>query len=106
VRERASSMYDIWVYACTKWLAELPIGLFVPLMLNLIIYFAIGFQDKFTEFLKFYMIYAMMVQAATALGYFLSSAFNHETTAVAISPLVNLPLNLLGGYMINLATIE
>jgi len=43
-----------------------------------------------------------MVQAATALGYCLSAVFNHETTAVAIAPLVNLPLNLLGGYMINL----
>ena len=39
------------------------------------------------------------------MGYALSSAFNHETTAVAFAPIVNMPLNLLGGYMINLKDI-
>mmetsp|Transcript_32952 Transcript_32952/g.40760 ORF Transcript_32952/g.40760 Transcript_32952/m.40760 type:complete len:156 (+) Transcript_32952:1742-2209(+) len=47
----------------------------------------------------------LMIQAATAMGYALSSAFNHETTAVAFAPIVNMPLNLLGGFMINLANI-
>jgi len=47
----------------------------------------------------------MMIQAATAMGYCLSSAFNHETTAVAFAPIINMPLNLLGGYMINLSNI-
>jgi hypothetical protein len=47
----------------------------------------------------------MMMQAATAMGYALSSVFNHETTAVAFAPIINMPLNLLGGYMINLKGI-
>lgn len=47
-----------------------------------------------------------MVQAATAMGYFLSSVFNSETAAVAFAPIMNLPLSLLGGYMINLTTIK
>jgi hypothetical protein len=47
-----------------------------------------------------------MVQAATAMGYFLSSAFNSETAAVAFAPIMNLPLSLLGGYMINLKSIK
>ena len=46
-----------------------------------------------------------MVQSAMALGYFLSSVFNHQTSAVAFAPIINLPLNLLGGYMINLKGI-
>ena len=40
------------------------------------------------------------------MGYFLSSAFNSETAAVAFAPILNLPLSLLGGYMINLASIK
>ena len=44
---------------------------------------------------------ALMVQVCTALGYFLSSVFNMETTAVAFAPIVNQPLTLLGGYMIS-----
>jgi len=105
MRERASDLYDIWVYATTKLLAELPAMLLIPFLLNLMLYFAIGFQNSITEFFAMYLIYALMVQAAMALGYFLSSMFNGETTAVAFSPIINLPLNLLGGYMINLQGI-
>lgn len=47
----------------------------------------------------------LMVQSASSMGYFLSSLFNHETAAVAFSPIINLPLNLLGGYMISLKGI-
>lgn len=106
VRERAGNMYDIWVYATTKMIAEIPIMLLVPMMLIVFVYPSIGFQDKLSEFFEFYLILALMVQAATAMGYFLSSAFNSETAAVAFAPIMNLPLSLLGGYMINLESIK
>lgn len=105
VRERDSGMYDIWIYATTKHLAEMPVMLLVPLLLNTCIYFAIGFQNNVGEFVEFYLILAMMVQAATGLGYFLSSVFNQETTAVACVPLFNIPLTLVAGYLINLKGI-
>lgn len=105
VRERDSGMYDIWIYATTKLIAEIPIMLIVPFVFLLITYFSIGLTDQFSNFIAFYVILFMMIQAATAMGYALSSAFNHETTAVAFAPIVNMPLNLLGGYMINLSNI-
>ena len=105
VRERDSGLYQIWIYATTKLLAEIPIMLFVPFLLNLLLYFVIGYEDRLSVFFQFYLILLLMVQAASSLGYFLSSIFNHETTAVAFSPIINLPLNLLGGYMINLKNI-
>jgi ABC-type multidrug transport system permease subunit len=106
VRERASNMYDIWVYATTKMFAEIPIMLLTPAILVLAIYFTIGFVDSAAAFFQFYLIIALMVQAATAMGYFLSSAFNSETAAVAFAPIINMPLTLLGGYMINLNSIK
>lgn len=106
VRERAANMYDIWVYATTKMFAEIPIMLFNPLLLLVLVYFAIGFLNYITEFLQFYLILILMVQAATAMGYFLSSSFNSETAAVAFVPIINMPLTLLGGYMINLHSIK
>ena len=104
-RERDSGMYDIWVYATTKFIAEMPIMLFVPFLFVLMTYFAIGLSDVFSQFIAFYFVIFMMMQAATAMGYALSSVFNHETTAVAFAPIINMPLNLLGGYMINLKGI-
>jgi hypothetical protein len=105
VRERDSGMYDIWVYATTKLIAEIPIMCLVPFLFLLATYFAIGLTDSFSHFVAFYFILTMMIQAATAMGYALSSIFNHETTAVAFAPIVNMPLNLLGGYMINVKSI-
>jgi hypothetical protein len=54
-------MYDIWVYATTKMIAEIPIMLLVPLLLLVCVYPSIGFQDKLSEFTKFYVILALMV---------------------------------------------
>lgn len=105
IRERDSAMYKVWVYATTKLFAEMPILLIVPLILNVMLYWVVGYEDTFEKFAQMYIVLMMMVQAATALGYFLSSIFNHETTAVAFSPIINLPLNLLGGYMISLKGI-
>ena len=67
-----------------------------------ILYFGIGFEDKVTEFCKIYLILMLMIQAATAMGYALSSVFNEVGAAVAFAPIVNMPLNLLGGYAIAL----
>lgn len=54
-------MYDIWVYATTKMIAEIPIMLLTPFFLVLLIYFAIGYQDKASEFFEFYLILLLMV---------------------------------------------
>lgn len=105
IRERDSGLYQIWIYASTKLAAEIPIMLFVPLLLNSLLFWVVGYENRIDIFLQFYLILMLMVQAASALGYFLSSIFNHETTAVAFAPIVNLPLNLLGGFMISLRGI-
>lgn len=105
VRERDSAMYDIWVYATTKMIAEQPIMWFVPLIMTAILYPFVRFEDRISTIAQFYFILMLMVQAASSLGYFLSSVFNSETAAVAFTPIINLPLNLLGGYMISLINI-
>jgi ABC-type multidrug transport system permease subunit len=105
VRERDGGLYDIWVYATTKMIAEQPIMFIVPLVMTMILYWAVRFEDRLTTFFSFYFILMLMVQAASSLGYFLSSMMNSETAAVAFTPIINLPLNLLGGFMISLINI-
>lgn len=87
-------------------IAELPTLLMVPLMMNLMLYFAIGFDDKFGAFFKFYLTLILMIQAAVAMGYFVSSIFRAESTAVAFAPIFNMPITLLGGFMISLKGIQ
>jgi len=106
IRERQSRLYHIWIYATSKMIAEFPTLLMVPLMMNLLLYFAIGFDDKFETFFKFYLTLVLMVQAAVAMGYFVSSIFRAESTAVAFAPIFNMPVTLLGGFMISLKGIH
>ena len=54
-------MYDIWIYATTKHFAEMPIMLLTPAILNVCIYFSIGFENSVVEFIQFYLILAMML---------------------------------------------
>lgn len=41
-------MYDIWIYATTKLIAEIPIMAVVPFVFILITYFAVGLTDSFS----------------------------------------------------------
>ena len=54
-------MYDIWVYATTKWIAELPITLFTPFLFLVLNYFAIGLADSFTQFFGYYLIIFLLL---------------------------------------------
>jgi len=36
-------MYDVWIYATTKMIAEIPIMLIAPMILTLLVYFSIGY---------------------------------------------------------------
>mmetsp|Transcript_14861 Transcript_14861/g.18627 ORF Transcript_14861/g.18627 Transcript_14861/m.18627 type:complete len:140 (-) Transcript_14861:606-1025(-) len=61
VRERASGMYDIWVYATTKLIAEIPIMLTVPFVFLVLVYFAMGLKDSVDQFFLYYLILMMMI---------------------------------------------
>jgi ABC-type transport system involved in multi-copper enzyme maturation permease subunit len=43
----------------------------------------------------------MMAQAAASLGYFISSVFENQETALALAPLNVMPMILFGGLMSN-----
>ena len=104
-RERDSGLYDVWVYATAKFIAEQPIMWLAPFIFLILTYFAIGLTDTFTGFLGFYFICMLCVQACTSYAYILSSLFNDMKTAFAILPFINLPMNMLSGFSINLKDI-
>jgi len=54
-------MYDIWVYATTKLIAEIPITLFAPFIFVLMTYFSIGLTDSISNFLSFYLVMFLLI---------------------------------------------
>lgn len=61
MRERDSGMYDIWVYATTKVIAEIPISMVTPFVFLCTIYFAIGLTDAATNFFGCYLVISLMI---------------------------------------------
>lgn len=102
VRERECSLYDVWVYVVTKFVAEIPVMMFAPFILNALNYFVIGFENTVETFLKFYLILLLATWASSSIGYTLSACFNSESMAVGLCSLVQGPLLLFGGYYISL----
>lgn len=72
----------------TKFIAEIPIMLIVPLILNAINFWAIGFVDRYETFLEYYLIFILATCASCSIGYMLSACFNSESMAAPFIPLI------------------
>lgn len=97
LREQANKMYSVSAYYLAKILGELPILSLTPMLTAVIIYFKIGLSITASQFFYFYLILLLIVQCAASWGYFMSSIFNKEDMAVAMAPIVVMPLILFGG---------
>lgn len=105
MRERYTGLYDIWVYTTTNLIVQLPQTFIIPLIMLCILYFAVGLTITFSNFACFYLLLALLVQVSDSMGQYVSSFCSSESQAVAIAPLIQLPLILLSGFMVNLKDI-
>ena len=70
----------------------------------LIVYFKIGTTHTAPQFFYFYLTAMLIAQFAASLGYFISTIFNSEETAVQVAPMIVLPLVLFAGFFTNIAS--
>eukprot|EP00347_Sterkiella_histriomuscorum_P009468 403341097 len=101
LREQANKMYNVAPYFLAKVGVELPIQIFTPLLWWIVCYFGVGLTVTAEQFFYAYLINFMLVLCASSFGYFLSSIFNQEETAVGIAPVIIMPLMLFGGFFSN-----
>lgn len=90
-------MYSVGSYYLAKIVAETPVLSLTPMVFAIIVYFKIGLSITASQFWYFYLIILLMAQCAASFGYFLSSIFNKEEMAVALAPVVMMPIILFGG---------
>ena len=57
---------------------DTPVLIIAPLFATLIIYFAVGLEVTFQQFILFYVTLLMQAQVAASIGYFVSSIFENE----------------------------
>ena len=97
LREQANKMYSVTAYYLAKVLADLPLQLVTPIVFTVIVYFGIGMTIEASKFFYFYLILMLLTQCAASFGYFMSSIFNREETAVSLAPIIMQPIILFGG---------
>ena len=104
LREQANQMYGVPAYYFAKMISELPGFLVVPLLVNLITYWALGLNSIALQFFQFWLIYTMNSLAAISFGYLVSCSFKDADIAMSVAPNIAMPMLLVAGFGINAGT--
>lgn len=104
LREYANQMYSVPPYYLGKIIIETPLLNTLPMLFTVIIYFKIGVTITAPQFFYFYLIVLLIGHSAASFGYFFSSLFNNEETAVMISPIFMMPIILFSGFFSNIGS--
>ena len=94
-------MYSVPPYYMAKILVETPLMTLSPMLYTVIIYFKIGTTITASQFFYFYLITLLVAHNSASLGYFFSSIFNNEETAVGLAPIIMMPIILFSGFFSN-----
>ena len=97
-------MYSVPPYYMAKILLETPMITLTPLLYTVICYFKIGTTITAGQFFYFYLITLLVAHNSASLGYFFSSIFNHEETAVGLAPIIMMPIILFSGFFSNVSS--
>jgi ABC-type transport system involved in multi-copper enzyme maturation permease subunit len=79
----------------------LPAIIITPVLTAIIVYFGIGLTVTVGKFFMFTFILFLTCFVAVAIGTFISSIFKRAETAVMMTPVVIMPLVILGGFFAN-----
>ena len=74
LREQANKVYSVFPYYITKVMVDMPPMIIVPMILSLITYWGVGFENTAEQFFKFYLISFLLGFTSTSYAYVLSAA--------------------------------
>jgi len=101
LREYANKVYGVAPYYLSKVASEVPMNLIAPCFTIPIFYFGYGLDGTIEQFFGFFLTIQAIYQAAVSYGYFTSSLFENMATASMVSPIITMPLILVGGFFSN-----
>jgi ABC-type multidrug transport system ATPase subunit/ABC-type multidrug transport system permease subunit len=101
IREHKLGYYQLPAYFVSKNLVELPYQVLFPVMLVAILYFMIGFRAEFGCFMITCLVAVLVSLNGMALGTFAASIFKSVDVALALLPMVLLPMIIFSGLVIN-----
>ena len=98
LRERQAGMYQTLPYYLAKFLVELPIQLFFPLLFTNIIYWMIDYEITAKKYFHFLILIELCSQCAISLGLFCAAISPKLSVATIITPLAMEIFRLFGAF--------
>lgn len=106
LREHKLGYYKLTAYFLSKVLIELPYQVFFPMFLVTISYYMVGFRPELEYFFTLMLISVLTALNGMAMGTLAASAFKSVEYALAILPLLLIPMMIFSGLMINNRDIQ
>lgn len=105
VREYGSKLYRVDIYYLSKIIVEIPIHIINPAIFMTILYWMSGLVYDKNQYLTAIGISILVANAAAGFGYVISAGAPSITAALAIAPLLLMPLMMNGGFFLNNRTV-
>jgi len=104
IREYESGLYRLPAYFLSRTVVELPFKIVFPIIGGSLLYWIIGYQDVAVKYLTMILIMLILENCGTALGIFVASFFEDIAIALAIVPMLLMPLMVFSGFIVNSST--
>ena len=101
LREHFNGTYRTDAYFLSKQIVETPLYVLEAGILFTILYWMAGLNPEASRFFIFLGISFLILQVILSLGYFLSCVAPNVDIALAIAPVMIIPMMLFGGFYIN-----
>ena len=101
LREHKLGYYKLAAYFLSKVFIELPYQIFFPMLLVTIAYYMVGFRSDLQHFFTLMLISVLTALNGMAMGTLAASIFKTIEVALAVLPLLLIPMMIFSGLMIN-----
>jgi len=101
IREQQNNMYTTGPYFLARVLVDMPLRVVSPTLFGTITYWSLGFQNDGFKFLICILTLILLALAGNAMGLFLACIFTDVSIALAVAPMVILPLMMFSGLFLN-----
>jgi len=104
IREYESGLYRLPAYFLSRTVVELPFKILFPFIGGTILYWLIGFQNNAGKWLIMTVVMMILENCGTALGILVASFFADIAVALAVVPMLLMPLMIFSGFFVNSGT--
>jgi ATP-binding cassette, subfamily G (WHITE), eye pigment precursor transporter len=105
MREIHGKLYSLFSYYVAKNLVEVPLMFVSPLIQQVIVYWAVGYQHNYIRFWMMYLVLVVMCFSATGLGFLIGATSDSVETSSAMATAFIMPILAFSGLVVNNSTL-